>query len=381
MQSLPSSTAAPVDGTGTLPFQASPKFPGVLFQKSLNQKPVKSVEVCGIGKVPLDKSGEPVVAELEAKIHQDMAQWRAALLNSGDVRPRAVALMLDSIGMSDGVRPSEQALASLTELAQTANDPAVYAIALSVCRNARLSESEACKKLSAKGWTKLDPGNASAWLEAASAAHAAHDIATENAAYAEAAKARKIDGYNWSLLSYSEADMPSNLSPLERWEVAIQMIGIEAAMVSPAIASKHCTDANVRGEVTREQCGQLAELLVTKGGSLLDLAIGTSIGERVGWPAARVAALKEEKDALLEDTNQIDELRSDTAWTCDAMSRREFRLHESLRLGELNAARESLDRSGYTRAELAQRYREALEKMYRAAREEAFATEKATPPP
>jgi hypothetical protein len=100
-------------------------------------KPVKSIEVCGFGKVTLDDSDSAIAGtEIEARIAKDMIRWHSALLNSGDVRARAAGLFIDSKFGGDSVRatPSPQSLDSLVQLAQETHDPAVYATALAACK-------------------------------------------------------------------------------------------------------------------------------------------------------------------------------------------------------------------------------------------------------
>jgi hypothetical protein len=100
-------------------------------------KAVKTIEVCGFGKVTLDDSDSAIAGtEIEARIAKDMIRWHSALLNSGDVRARAAGLFIDSKFGGDSVRatPSPQSLDSLVQLAQETHDPAVYATALAACK-------------------------------------------------------------------------------------------------------------------------------------------------------------------------------------------------------------------------------------------------------
>jgi hypothetical protein len=336
-------------------------------------KPVKTIEVCGFGKVTLDDSSSAVVgAEIEARIAKDVIRWHSALLNSGDVRARAAGLFIDSKFDGDSVRttPSPQSLHSLVQLAQETHDPAVYATALAACNGLKVaSPGSSCEQISLQGWTKLDAGNAAPWLELAGAARAANDVATESAAFAQAVKATKVDGYNWSLFGFAEPDLPSDITPFERYQLSIQMIGIEAAMYSPqmpaSFASRHCSADGVRNEIVRSQCSQLAELFVTKGTTVLEFAVGTSIGARTGWPEARVAALKEEKEALEAAWMQAepDPAKPESEFSCEAAVRRNRFLHERAQLGEIAAARGAISLSGRTTAELAQSYREYLQRL------------------
>ena len=48
-----------------------------------------------------------------------------------------------------------------------------------------------------------------------------------------------------------------------------------------------------------EQCSAIAAVLIEHGHSMMDLSVGARLGENAGWPAARVAALREERDAMV----------------------------------------------------------------------------------
>jgi hypothetical protein len=43
----------------------------------------------------------------------------------------------------------------------------------------------------------------------------------------------------------------------------------------------------------RQQCDALAQLLVSKATTLLDLGLGIAVGARAGWPQMRVASVPE----------------------------------------------------------------------------------------
>jgi hypothetical protein len=120
--------------------------------------------------------------------------------------------------------------------------------------------------------------------------------------------------------------------------------------------------------------------MVSKGTTLLDLAIGTRIGARAGWSGDRVARLIEERDALIQALMQAAPTDDDDRWTCDGVQRGNAFMSQRMHLGELGAARELLDRSGETVAELAQKRRDFIDKFRRDAqrREEAAPSE---PPP
>src|SRR5262249_3197170 len=151
-------------------------------------------------------------------------------------------------------------------LAAGSEDPAVYAIALSMCGPAdRADTSSACRQLSLERWARLDADNAVPWLLLAGEARVRHDSKAEADAFGQASKAHKVDSYRASLYAFSEPALPQDVTPLERAYLATEVIGVEAALPSPQdrAASQHCS--SMRDDNVRQECDSLAELLVTKG--------------------------------------------------------------------------------------------------------------------
>jgi hypothetical protein len=217
-------------------------------------------------------------------------------------------------------------------------------------------------------WARIDADNAAPWLLLAGSARAKNNPAAEADAFSQASNASRIDSYYDSLLAFTEADLPTDATPLDRWYLAVGVMGIEDATALPeyGLASKHCsTQAATRDDNVRQQCGTLAELLVTKGTTLLDVSIGATLGARVGWPKGRVDGLKQERDALTQTIMQATPAGNDDLWTCNGAERGNAYVHERVRLGELGSAREARERSGETAEELARRRREYIEKLQR----------------
>jgi len=340
--------------------------------------PTTTLEICGLGRVPIDTS-DPYAAERFLESHTDKAgrRWLHALLNSDDVRARAAGLFLESKLMrmhaneqgSDPVQPLEdQSRDALVQLAIGANDPAVYAMAVYACNaDTQTVPPGSCQQISLDQWASLDADNAVPWLLAARQARARKDAITEAAAFARAANAHKTDGYNFSLYAFAEPELPSDATPLDRAYLAVELIGIESAVGSLQYrsASLHCSDAAMQDDGVRQQCSALAELFVSKGTNLLDLGFGARLGARAGWSKTRVASLMDERDALMQVIAQVGPGNSDDHWTCDDVSRGNAYMNQWARWGELGAARDALEWSGETVAELAQKQRDFIDKMRR----------------
>jgi hypothetical protein len=83
-----------------------------------------------------------------------------------------------------------------------------------------------------------------------------------------------------TLYAFSQAEMPQDATPLEQSYLATATIGIEAAtmITQYTVASTHCSAIAMGDSNVREQCNALAELLVAKGTTLLDLGWAFILG-------------------------------------------------------------------------------------------------------
>jgi hypothetical protein len=339
-----------------------------------------TVEVCGHGRVPIDKSHPGAIFQRVGALTKDAGtHWLSALQNSGDLRARVTGLMLEGKITGGGpLRPvAEQTRNEVVQLAVGAEDPAVYAVALSMCNTSAATEADsACGRLSAQRWARMDPDNAAPWLLVAGKARARHDGAAEADAFSHAAAAHKIDSYSDSLFAFAEAELPQDVTPLERAYLATEVVGVEGGMRFPFGIAGHCFSGGQQDSTVRQQCESLAELLVTKGTDFLDLSLGTSMGARAGWPSERIQALVQEQHALMQALVQQTPSDNDALWTCDAVGRLNTYMAERVRLGELGAARDMLERSGQSVEEMARQYTQHLDDV----RREALRQQQQNPP-
>ena len=269
----------------------------------------------------------------------------------------------------DSLRPvAEQTRNEVVQLAAGVGDPAVYAMALSMCNGSANADS-ACRQLSLQRWARLDPDNAVPWLLLAGEARVGHDSAAEADAFSHAATAHRIDSYSDSVFAFAEPELPQDVTPLERSYLATEVIGVETAigLSQYSLANRHCSSDAMQDSNVRQQCASLAGLLVAKGTNLLDLGLGKTIGARAGWPSERVKALVQEHDALMWAILQQFPSDNDKLWACAAVSRVNAYVAQRAQLGELGAARDALERSGDTAETTAQKYTEYMESASRAA--------------
>jgi hypothetical protein len=284
----------------------------------------------------------------------------SALQDSDDLRARVVGLLLGSIvPHGDDTHPvAEQTRNAVVQLVVGQTDPAVYAIAVAMCaRDASTSNDSACQQISLQRWAQLDPDNAAPWLLLAAKAQDARNGAAEADAFTRAAAAHKVDSYGNSLYAFAEPSIPQDATPLDRSYLAVELIGVETATVAPyGPVIRHCSADAMNSTNVRQQCNALAELLLTHGTTLLDLSVGKTIGAHAGWPAERLNELTLELQALQQATTEAASPDGDNPWTCTNVRSFKAYMTQRVRLGELAAARDALERSGETVDELAQKH-------------------------
>lgn len=332
-----------------------------------------TVEVCGYGKLPIDEKDPGAIFRKIAELTKGAAmRWLSALQNSDDLRARMAGLLLEGKVTGGELRPATaQSRDEAVQLAAGAEDPAVYAMALLMCAGPAAPDADgACRRLSLQRWAQMDPDNAAPWLLLAGEARARRDSAAEADAFSHAATAHKIDSYSGSVLAFAEPEVPHDATPLDRLYLAIQAIGVEtAAPLSryDSVALHHCPADAMPDDTVRRQCDSLAELLVTKSSSLIDLGVGASIGARAGWRAERVQKLMLEQHALMQAIMSQSAADEGKPWTCDAVSRVDAYLRQRVHLGEIGAAQEVLDRSGESVESMAEKYSQNIDNIQREA--------------
>lgn len=358
--------ATPADG-GRAPF-VSASLPGAHAAAAASAGSAKA-EICGSEHAPLDTTDPFAVARyLEAMTHAMAQRWLAALRDSDDTRERAAGLLLEGTLPANGqALPLPDATRNaLVEFAVGAGDPLVYAFAWNACsRPGGDAPDSACAQLSLATWVRLDADNAVPWLLLAGKARDQHDAVAEADAFEHAAAAHRVDSYRTSLLKLAAPALPQDASALTRWYLGLTAVGVEAGMRLPYAheALLECAAAGT----TRPQCAALAEMMVAKATTLDDLGMGARVGALAGWPAARVAAVIEERDALEQALAQATPTPVEEQWSCDGVRLGNAYLTERVKTDELTAARAALAHSAQTVQALAQRQREYVETLYREA--------------
>lgn len=318
--------------------------------------PPGAVEVCGIGPV------RPGVVEevLQAAIDQlqgpaQEAAWLRVMRASADPRQRAAGLLLGEspVGGFAGVADE------LARLAYAARDPAVYGWALQACRLYGGKDlSGPCGMLSPDSWAALDPDNAVVWFVVAEEAVKRGGDPRE--ALFHASRAKQYDSRHMLLPAVALAAAPAGTAPLVRQGMLVRAMGTASALNPVAQPSRFCTRETLREPNRRALCETLAGNLASQAGTLLELSVARGLGERLGWPAQRLQAMRDEIDGLTQVVGERTSGDKGAALTCNEIDNLERHFTEAGRLGELGALRAELRRSGRDVAQLAARARSDL---------------------
>jgi hypothetical protein len=220
--------------------------------------------------------------------------------------------------------------------------PVVYAMAINACHHVLdVAPSPSCQLISTERWTQIDPDDAGPWLRLGNEAAARHDMATADEALYRASVARSFRSVGEALLLYAEPALSSSFSDTDRlqaeWDVlaAQSILGISPMYAAVAQCSEEATEDSNR----RQTCDAFANMLLERSSTL----------ERLHWPAGRVTALRQERDAL--DVAERDLLSSHPG--CESLRTVIDRETQHARLGQLASIRASIAASGRSFAELA----------------------------
>jgi hypothetical protein len=379
-QASPKSLAAAVaqtPQTATPPMLPAPRWPASIAMTAA-EIPKKidhsgEIDVCGVGRIKLDRDDWTATGKyFDALTEKSRMRWLSALRTSDDYRARATGLYMEGILDLDAPQKDpEAARDELVQLAVGTKDPAVYALAYTKCISG-VGDSTlpgACTQLSLDEWTRADPDNAVPWLRLAAKARREGDGAAEAAAFAHAAQAHQYESYDWSLFSFAQPAMPSDVTPADRWYLTSTVIGVEAAMPMPyQPLFQYCSRDAMSDAAVHRQCNALAELMINKATTLLEFSVGKSLGVRVGWPPEQIENLTQQLRASMQVIAQMTPSDPEQQWSCDSVARGNAYMAEWDQLGERGLARQAIERSGETIAELSRKYTEQMSKRERDAR-------------
>lgn len=342
------------------------------------------VEMCGYGSYQPTYE-HPYPAEVEATAQGAMERAATALSESALASERALGLFTRAgivaskvLAVHEGQqkgcandpacvdrahaaaeRAAEPVVEELARFAGGSRDPRAYALALYRCGSfsTRRPPAGACALLSARTWAQLEPENLVPWVYVIQEAESRKDTQERDQALYRASQARYANLHWDAVFPLAESPALTELDPAARLVAYAGVMGVYAAFPAPHYgpALKFCTTEPAAEAGGRDACDRLATLLVERSGTLLDFSTGIVLGERLGWPAERLLALREEKDAL--QYVSVNSVRFDDIHSCDALQLLKARMQSFGRHGELESARRAIVASGKSTAQLAQHMR------------------------
>jgi hypothetical protein len=146
--------------------------------------------------------------------------------------------------------------------------------------------------------------------------------------------------------------------------LSVQIIGVEAAMPPPfGPLFQYCSRDSLSNDTVHRQCNALAELMVEKARTLLDLGLGRALGARLSWPAQRLEKLTQEMHAAMQVMSEMTVTDPRQQWSCDAVARGNAYMSQWAELGERGLTKQAIERSGESVAELARKYEEGMKAL------------------
>jgi len=296
----------------------APPAPGVAVLRAMPAQ--ATMDICGVGRVPLtlpqpESSASPEMTLPHLFRHARAAAW-APVLAALDVgqseRGRAAASVLRASGVDDEMTDDREVSTHARRLAAMAaqsTDTAVLQWAWALCQ--RVRSVPECLALTPQAVVRSDPDDGRLWLLLAT-----HDPSEIDRAVRQAAQALR-HGPLPSLLPSVEPLLPPGLPAYLQAEMLMQTLSAELEMSDNGVfaALQHCRSR----PAARQVCLALAETLVARSSDLLGMALGRALGQRLGWPAARLAELKREQEAL---DSALLTPALELIYTCDSVEQR-----------------------------------------------------------
>jgi hypothetical protein len=273
--------------------------------------------LCGVGRLPIPPDWAPT--GMESVMGLPLHLGETALLNGrralfvamsqGSPRAQAAVALWRSTGYalsrlpkSDAPNPpsaSDVALFSLLEPAPAVvakfaalaeRDPVIAQWGLATCR-----DDAACRAQAAARWLRAEPDNALAW---ASTVNKSSSPAALAEARAGVAKAQRASVHSGAFVGAVLASMPADVPPYVQQMLLNETLAIDMgeARAPVTLMAPQCPAETE--DATRQQCDVIARLLIDRSDSLSAQSSGVTLGFRMGWPAADVAARREAGKAL-----------------------------------------------------------------------------------
>jgi hypothetical protein len=226
---------------------------------------------------------------------------------------------------------------TLARLAMTTTDPKVYSMAWRACKPH--ASVGVCALVSAEQWARLDPDNGTPWLHLLAQANARGEpAAVEHALFRLSGAKRGDSGFLDAAGAIFAAAGDDPATTVGSLDLAAATIGFEGAVGLPSYQTlvNACKSPALADPNRQQTCNNIAEYLVNRSDSLLDRAIGISVGRQAGWSNDRLDRLKGEGEAYSASLNYSQEPVQAGCGFYRTMSER---IRQNVRLGETGALR------------------------------------------
>ncbi len=253
------------------------------------------------------------------------------------------------------IKPEVRAtgIAPLVKLALSERDPAIIAAAIYTCRGDR---TDACAAISYADWVAVEPENAAAWLLLADNASSNNELPVRENALRRAAAASGYDLRVPSLASVWNADLTQAQSPLELSSIGLQLATSQMiTTLTPINAMVSYCRPDGLDDAQKQLCDTLASKLLEQDDSVIGLSIAAFIGKKIGWDAARLQALRDQKGVAL---GMMGDMSSGASmYSCENLSKRIQETEAWLTKTDRALIRDRIANSGMSFAELVEKYR------------------------
>jgi len=304
----------------------------------------RTVEACGGTRITLPPNGLDPFALVQVDTLDTKRRSLAAMRTQGGDLAQANALALEVLtAPSNTPDPGTRAaLDTLVRMAADTRDARLYGLAFRTCSVAQLRQGgSACTVLSVEQWTRLDPDNAAPWLAQAAMAQQRRDESGTLQAMQRAARAQRSDEGVGVLPAMLIDQAPKEASAaLPTLALLTQVAAVQSAWVTNNHQAElaWCRPEALADPERRQACTDLAELLTAKSTTVIEHSIGTSLGQRLGWPDSRLDALRKDQQAVAAPRADAQALEP---FSCDWARRELAQWRAVAQNGELAAAREA----------------------------------------
>jgi len=298
---------------------------------------------------------EAVQAMLAALETRSEPRARAAALYFRAARDRVDSVVIGACKERPGACSEErqrregdsEATEALARLAVSSSDPQVYAWAHRSCVEVPRASAGTCLMVNARQWARLDPANAAPWFAVAEEARSRKDAAGLDDAMFHVASAEVHDpGWGRATAEMIAAAPQASERAVGTWLAALTAISYESlSLPSFQDASRYCEARALANANRRDICDKIATLLADRSTTLLGRVSGIALGKRLDWPAARLAAAEQERDAAYA-LHRRDEPQAGEPTRCANVRRDLAGFIEIGRLGEVEALKRRIAATG-----------------------------------